>query len=87
VKLTTRMFKHKKFLILLAESKAESEVIDKVLGDCEAGDLAVQGVVTTSDDFQEHYIRLQRVPGVPVRSHDRPKPRKQSRQAAEALIF
>jgi hypothetical protein len=87
MKVETRTFKYKKFLVLLAESDAESKAIDTVLGDCEAGDLPVMGVVTTSDDFQEHYIRLEPRPGDVVRVKDRPKPRKRSRQAAAASIF
>jgi hypothetical protein len=87
MKVEPRVFKYKKFLVLLAENDRERTLIDRVLGDCEAGEIPVIGVVTTSDDFQEHYIRLERRPGDVVRVKDRPKPRKRSRQAAAALIF
>jgi hypothetical protein len=58
MKIDCRNFDAKKILLFIPENEEESMLIDEYLGD--KIPTAVEGEVTLSDDYGQHYISLSR---------------------------
>jgi len=59
MKVETRMFKNSTHLLLIAETKQESEAIDLILGDCGQAPIKISGELTCDDTFVP-YLRFKK---------------------------